>query len=270
MVVPIKSSSAERPETISVHKLSGSLYEIVVCTDVVETKSVQHEMNMDNGGEVSTSVAFEFDTRIANIETTSPIEMERFIISMLYDKYEKYDMSTVMGAMEYDTYMEFATLAEEVAASVFGTGKDDASIYTKVIGNITTSASIDEMTLADAKIAFINTTKDNLATFLVNNPLESDVHSGIPKKYTVTLEKQTQLAMLIQRYNEFAALGTEIELRWNASGEPSEEWTIDDLRTLWMLICQYADTYVEQQRQKEERINSASSIDELKTISLTY
>lgn len=271
-MTPVKSQSSVRPEIIQVNKLTDNMFEVVVSTNVTECEVFNSESSFDEMGEPKSTVAYDFDMRLDKTHAFTPEALRDFIVTMVYEEYAKYDMASILDATEYTQYIEFVSLANEIAISVFAPEEDpDAPNFTKYVAlSKSLLTNFDGMSLSEAKDICIATTKENLADFLLNNPLETDVHNGIPKHYTVTLEKQQQLSLLLQQYAQYTELEMEPDLKWNATGESAEDWAIEDLRQLFVLISDYVGNFVEMQREKEVAILEASSIEELKSISLTY
>lgn len=112
----------------------------------------------------------------------------------------------------------------------------------------------------------INLTKQELAIYLQNNPLQFT--DG--KFYSVTAEKQTLLANAIQVYQMKVQAGLTAQLKWNATGEECTEWTLEQLSTLVLAIAEYVEPLVTHQQALEVQIRNATTLEELEGIEISY
>ena len=126
---------------------------------------------------------------------------------------------------------------------------------------------IDICALKEKKI---QESKEQLATWLANNPMLSEIHNPEGEHYTVTQEKQAQLTQLLTLYSMAKPAGTEMQLTWNASGGVCEEWTYEQLSTLSFQIASYVLPRVKKQQQLEVQINSCNTEKELNEIEIEY
>lgn len=125
--------------------------------------------------------------------------------------------------------------------------------YEERDGKIYESRELDtsKELLDDLKARRIAQTKEDLASYLKDNPLVSTCKGGIEKEYTVTLDKQTQLFMKIVDH----IINPNSKIEWNALGEVSEEWTYEEICQLKNEITNYVTPIVEYQRKLEDAIN---------------
>lgn len=126
---------------------------------------------------------------------------------------------------------------------------------------------IDICALKEKKI---QESKEQLATWLANNPMESEIHNPEGEYYTVTQEKQAQLTQLLTLYSMAKQSGTEMQLTWNASGGICEEWTYEQLSTLSFQIASYVLPRVKKQQQLEVQINECTTAEEVNEIEIEY
>lgn len=116
----------------------------------------------------------------------------------------------------------------------------------------------------------IQESKEQLATWLANNPMESEIHNPEGEFYTVTQEKQTQLTQLLMLYMVSVQAGGEMQLTWNCTGGVCEEWTYEELSTLSFQIAGYVLPRVKKQQQYEVRINECTTEEEVNKIEISY
>ena len=126
---------------------------------------------------------------------------------------------------------------------------------------------IDICALKEKKI---QESKEQLATWLANNPMESEIHNPEGEYYTVTQEKQAQLTQLLTLYSMAKQSGTEMQLTWNASGGICEEWIYEQLSTLSFQIASYVLPRVKKQQQLEVQINECTTAEEVNEIEIEY
>lgn len=138
------------------------------------------------------------------------------------------------------------------------------------------------------KIYQINYSKKKLAEYLANNPLVSNIHGGVDKKYSVTQEKQNQLTSITLMANSVATQNESIKnnpeltdeqkkemyinynLTWNSTGEPCEPWELNDLMILGYQINEYVKPLVTEQQYIEVAIKSKNTIEDIKGVPIDY
>lgn len=148
--------------------------------------------------------------------------------------------------------------------------------------------TIPPETLDGWKIYQIKYSKDLLAEYLVSNPLVSNVHGGEYKKYSVTQEKQSQLTSITLMANSVAlkneaikndpnltdeekeALYIKYDITWNATGEPCEPWTLEELMSLGYQINEYVKPLVTEQQYVEVAIKNQTTIEGVKEVPINY
>ena len=126
---------------------------------------------------------------------------------------------------------------------------------------------IDICTLKKQKI---QESKEQLATWLANNPMESEIHNPEGEFYTVTQDKQTQLTQLLTLYSMAKQAGGEMQLTWNCTGGVCEEWTYEELSTLSFQIAEYVLPRVKKQQTLEVQINECCTVEEVEKIEIEY
>lgn len=129
----------------------------------------------------------------------------------------------------------------------------------------------DSLSLEDYKNYAINQSKTTLANYLLQNPLQSNVHGNTPKHYAITENKQILLLLELTCALQAQELEIPYQPSWNASGEAcTYDWTVDELRTLAFQINQVVKPLISYQQTVEEQIIEKSSIDEIKAIEIDF
>lgn len=116
----------------------------------------------------------------------------------------------------------------------------------------------------------VQESKEQLATWLANNPMLSEIHNPDGEYYTVTQEKQAQLTQLLMLYSISVQAGGEMQLTWNSTGGVCEEWTYEQLSTLSFQIAGYVLPRVKKQQEYEIRINTCTTQEEVEQIEIEY
>lgn len=120
--------------------------------------------------------------------------------------------------------------------------------------------------LSTAKNAKIQQSKDALAKYLAENPLQWT--DG--EHYSITSDKQQQLASKIMAATMAQTLSTDYILTWNSTGEVCKEWTLQDLSALAFAIDARVTKLVGYQQAQEVAMRNAETLDELNTIEVDY
>lgn len=123
--------------------------------------------------------------------------------------------------------------------------------------------------LASYKVAKVSELKNNLKLFLETANIESDCH-GDTKQYSVNSEKQQLLSALIQKKQYADENSIIFEAYWNARGEVSEPYTLEELQQLSMEIYGFVQEYVIKEQQREQEINACCSQEEVDSIVITF
>lgn len=116
----------------------------------------------------------------------------------------------------------------------------------------------------------VQESKEQLAKWLSENPMLSEIHNPEGEYYTVTQEKQTQLTQLLMLYSISQANGTEMQLTWNSTGGICEEWTYEQLSTLSFQIAGYVLPRVKKQQLYEVEINNCDTKERIEQIEIEY
>ena len=144
-----------------------------------------------------------------------------------------------------------------------------------------------DATIKEIQTEKIAQLKTNLANFLTSHPLASTAKGGVESLYTVTLEKQNQLASVMLDYISKALPNLlnlslddqslmdymdnlNIPLTWNSKGDVSEDWKYSELYQLKNEINEYVAPIIEHQRKIEKEILSCSTQEELKLIDVSF
>ena len=145
------------------------------------------------------------------------------------------------------------------------TGETAEQVYARYL--TTKDKQIDICALKENKV---QESKEQLATWLANNPMLSEIHNPEGEYYTVTQEKQAQLTQLLMLYSISVQAGGEMQLTWNSTGGVCEEWTYEQLSTLSFQIAGYVLPRVKKQQEYEIRINTCTTQEEVEQIEIEY
>ena len=126
------------------------------------------------------------------------------------------------------------------------------------------------LTLGQLKNNRIAESKQTLATWLEDNPMESEIHNPDGEYYTVTQEKQSQLTQMLMLYSIAVQAGGTMQLTWNCTGGVCEEWTYEQLSTLSFQIAEYVLPRVKKQQRYEVQIKDCETIEEVEAIEIEY
>ena len=101
--------------------------------------------------------------------------------------------------------------------------------------------------------------------YLRTHKVASDAKGGITKYYSATLEKQSLLAnqMVLAQL-----IGNHI--RWNASGEECEEWSVDEMKQLAKDIQAFVTPLISKQQKMEKEITNAKTVDSCLAIEISF
>ena len=119
------------------------------------------------------------------------------------------------------------------------------------------------------KLEKILQTKEDLATYLFNNPIFSTCHYADGAYYAVTAEKQAQLTQLLTSYILDSQLGVINELHWNSTGNMCEAYTFEELTQLRREIYAFVLPLVSLQQYIEVMIQNATTTTEINAIDTT-
>lgn len=120
--------------------------------------------------------------------------------------------------------------------------------------------------LAAAKAARIQMSKTALAKYLAATPLQWT--DG--EYYSITSDKQQQLASKIMAATMAQTLPANYTLTWNSTGEVCKEWTLQDLSALAFAIDARVTKLVGYQQAQEVAMRNAETLDELNAIEVDY
>lgn len=137
--------------------------------------------------------------------------------------------------------------------------------------NLIVIPSLSEIAiLTEAKKDRVEESKKMLESFFTNHPLVSSCHSGAPAYYTVTLEKQQQMANQYMTYQMEKEINPEAVLTWNESGEECEPWTEEEFIQLVLEAKAYVYPAVSYQQTIEKTIKNCKTLDELENVVIDY
>ena len=132
------------------------------------------------------------------------------------------------------------------------------------------SIPTSDLTLEEIKNKFILKSKENLSTYLENNPLYSNCHGGEYCYYTVTFEKQVQLTQKFTAHMTLIQAGIPDVLTWNCTGGLCEEFTDEEIIQLIYEMNAYITPLVSKQQHLEKDIVSCETKEELLEINIEF
>lgn len=125
--------------------------------------------------------------------------------------------------------------------------------------------------LNDLKTKKIQESKLKLAEFLESTTIPSTCHKGEVGYYSITNEKQQQLANMILTTTMAAQSEISYQPSWNQSGQPcTYDWTLEELQQLAFEIESVVRPLVFSQQTIETQINNAETTEEIDNIDITY
>lgn len=128
-----------------------------------------------------------------------------------------------------------------------------------------------QMDLATLKEYLVGKSKENLETFLFQNPITSSCHQATSAEYSVTFEKQTQLNNAIALCTIHEQLGDSYTPSWNShNGQCTYDWTKTELVQLAIEIEAFVKPYISKQQSMESQIRNASTKEEAQAVSITF
>ena len=116
------------------------------------------------------------------------------------------------------------------------------------------------------KLEKILQTKEDLATYLFNNPIFSTCHYKEGAYYSATSEKQAQLTQLLTAYMLDAQMGIATELHWNSTGNMCEVYTFEELTQLRREMFNFVLPLVSLQQYIEVQVRNAETVAEIENI----
>lgn len=129
------------------------------------------------------------------------------------------------------------------------------------------TAENEQTQLPSWKETKITESKSKLEEYLASNPyLFTD-----GKYYSVTKDKQNLLANAISVYQMKVQAGEmNPVIKWNATGEQCNEWTISSITTLALSLAAYVEPLVAKQQEVEIHINFCVTKAELDEVVIDY
>ena len=111
-----------------------------------------------------------------------------------------------------------------------------------------------------AKNLLVESSKDVLENYLVENSMYSTIKHRKGRYYTVTMEKQNQLNGVLISCILDKIIGSEGTIYWNDEGSLQEEWTFEEIYQLKKQIDDYVQPLVKLQQQAEININKSNKL----------
>ncbi len=221
-------------------------------------------MLTDNRLSISFGNIESFDGLKAKLTATATEEIKAYITDDTYSVYEDYTImvnpSTVTEAA--DGTLDVVIILEK---------EDEISKMKKTIAALNPVINPDTCTLDELKAYQISKSKRALEIYLEANPITSDCHSGIEKKYSITKEKQALLTQEISIVQMAIQAGIEYQPSWNAADEPlTYDWTLEELKQLAFEVVSLVKPLVSHQQTIEANINATQTKEEVLAESIEY
>ena len=184
------------------------------------------------------------------------------------------DIDIIKENYEEVPYSIWGLFSKDISENVAQELKKDIENLDQRINGIDWDSFVESLSeettkpLNELKKMFIEKSKQNLAKYLEDNPLRSSCHGGKEQIYTITLEKQNMFTSKYLAHTILAQCGSTERMMWNAQGKPCEEWLDYECLQFISEMNAYVTPLVSCQQHIEVEITEASSITELKTISL--
>ena len=140
-----------------------------------------------------------------------------------------------------------------------------------VTNQLNNIVDIDTLTLDEYKAYKIGLSKAALGKYLEENPITSEAHAGIPERYSVTADKQTYLAMMIQITTMANENNIAYTPSWNAVGKAcTYDWTLAELQRLALEIESMVRPLISAQQYMENAINEATTVAAVSAINISF
>lgn len=127
-----------------------------------------------------------------------------------------------------------------------------------------------QKSLEEIKIEKIEKSRNDLATYLENNPLVTDCHSNKTGIYTITEAKQNMFTSKYTAHMTLVASGIEDIMTWNEQGKPCEPWTDEECVAFIGQWSTITTALVKHQQDMEVNINACIDADEVDKIIIDY
>ncbi|WOO35416.1 hypothetical protein R2R35_16640 [Anaerocolumna sp. AGMB13020] len=205
-----------------------------------------------------------FDELKAKLTGTATEELKAYITDDTYSVYEDY---TIMVNPSTVTRTSDGTLDVVIILEK----EDELSKMKKTIATLNPVINLDTCTLDELKVYQIAKSKKALEIYLEANPITSDCHGGIEKKYSITKEKQSLLTQEIAIVQMAIQAGIEYQPSWNAADEPlTYDWTLEELKQLAFEVVTLVKPLVRHQQTIESNINAAQTKEDVLAESIEY
>lgn len=170
---------------------------------------------------------------------------------------------TTAESIEYESRDVQLITASLIATDV----KDDLAEVRSYIGML----DVIKLSLEEYKRYKIQLSKEQLNTYLENNPLVSPCHNGINGTYTITEAKQLMMTSYYDLYKDSKEIAPGISvLTWNETGGVCEVWQEDEFRLLRLQAGTVSKILVTEQQHYEDRVMKCTSKEEVDSIVLDY
>lgn len=137
-----------------------------------------------------------------------------------------------------------------------------------IAGKVTKKTNF--LTFEEYQNSLIEKSNNDLASFLLANPLISSCHEGIYQRYNATLNHQFLFTSNYMSHFVKKQAGFDDVFRWNVSGDTCEPWT--DIEAVLFItdMAAYVTPLVEAQQNYEKLIRRARTKEDLDKIKIDY
>lgn len=194
--------------------------------------------------------------KMIGIDTTTKVDGTNLIVVTLI---EPVDMNALLKS------------TENALAAITSDNLKLNSELQAVTNQLNNIVDIDTLTLDEYKAYKIGLSKAALGKYLEENPITSEAHAGIVEKYSITADKQTYLAMMIQITSMAQENNIAYTPSWNAVGKAcTYDWTLAELQRLALEIEALVRPLISAQQAIETTINEATTIAEVSAVNISF
>lgn len=218
-------------------------------------------------------------------------EVVNFIGDEIITKIEELDDITKEVTKSYSTYLEKAaiTVTQEIISESSLNGNRDVVLTQRNAEIVSVSLEVpnvnkqielikdeigmvnpESLSLEEYKAYSVTKSKNELAKYLLENPLQSDIHGNEMKSYSISENKQVLLLMEINMAKAAIDAKESYSPSWNATGEVCEPWTLEELVSLSFEMAEIVKPLVSYQQSLEEQIIAKESINEIMNLKFDY
>lgn len=232
-------------------------------------KSVSAKIQNATVESIRSAFGSEFNTRTIKLLSENKIAMS------VYDNYTVLrsiatDEQSLIENSENPMYVVTLAQPSDIGAIVPQLQERIAELEKELLA-ATADPDPSQMDLETLKEYLVGKSKENLETFLFQNPITSSCHQNTEAEYSVTFEKQTQLNNAIALCTIHEQLGDSYTPSWNShNGQCTYDWTKTELVQLAIEIEAFVKPYISKQQSMESQIRNASTKEEAQAVSITF